>query len=66
MPGSGDVEVGLGDGFRGIDLVNEVGADFIFVLVGVDWAVEADGIRGLIPFVGFGFDDVEGAPGDLG
>ena len=66
MPGSGDEEVGLGDGLWRIDLVNEVGAFVVFVLVAVDWAIEADRVALLVVFGGFGFDDVEGAPGDLG
>ena len=66
MPGSGDVKVGLGDGFRSIDLIDEVGTFVIGVLVFVDWAIETDAISGFIEFGGFGLDDVEGAPGELG
>ena len=66
MPGSGDVKVGLGDGFRSVDLINEVRSFVSLIHVFVDWAIETDAISGFIEFGGFGFDDVEGAPRDLG
>ena len=32
----------------------------------MNWSIEADGIGGLVELGGLGFDDVEGAPSDLG